>query len=744
MQVGGVPVGSIKNIVLTSRLQGADHDPRRLVADAAARGHHGPGAGAVADERRQPLYRADARSQQRSPRWPAGRDAADAPPPTASWTSTSCSTSSTRRRARRCRRCSRARPNSTPGTNPDFSLSVKYFSPSLASADHHLLRARSATRRRSRASSWNRPRRSRRSAPAQKRSRTWSKTPNTTFQAVGSQQANLAQGLHELPLTLRQGNRTFAELPPTLDALTAARERVQARHQKQLPLFFSRLTSLLGTATPVVGNFSQAFSQARAEQRSHRCVPRPAGARAGALDQLPERRHRAEGIGADHRPVRSLQPRSAGLRPRLRRRPAAYYDANGHYARAAPVFNDFALGANNTLTPVTPQQGLEGLKTGQLRRCPGAATQPAADGSSPFIDNGTTQLRPVGDALVNPRRRNSLAGSPLLIGAITTLIVVVAVFLSYNANNGLPFVPTYNLKIVLPETSGLQPTNQVRIAGTRVGVDQLADPPSEPGHRARHRDRRPEARKERRAAAGRYEGDRAVGVVDRAEVPGTGKGHIRADAEAGRDDPGLADARTGRHQPVVQHVRPEDEDRDPEKHDQLRRRPRRARAGAERTRSRRCARWSPTRSRRCATSPRRRPGFGELFVRARPGRLADRPGGPGQRRLLQRPRHVLQGLGGRGSLARTSDRRRPARRSSRRPTRSRTRRPSWKRAPSSCACCARPRRRCAPSPSRSATRSPKAPSTCSAATALNTDWPRPHRRSRHSPRTPSSRSVWKT
>jgi virulence factor Mce-like protein len=81
---------------------------------------------------------------------------------------------------------------------------------------------------------------------------------------------------------------------------------------------------------------------------------------------------------------------------------------------------------------------------------------------------------------MNSRRRNSLAGSPLLIGAITTLIVVVAVFLSYNANNGLPFVPTYNIKVVLPETSGLQPTNQVRIAGTRVGVVSSLTPHQDP------------------------------------------------------------------------------------------------------------------------------------------------------------------------------------------------------------------------------------------------------------------------
>src|SRR3977135_1984515 len=71
---------------------------------------------------------------------------------------------------------------------------------------------------------------------------------------------------------------------------------------------------------------------------------------------------------------------------------------------------------------------------------------------------------------MNRRRSTSLAGNPLLIGAVTTLIVVVAVFLPYNANNGLPFVPTYNIKVALPNASGLQKSNQVKIAGTRVGV----------------------------------------------------------------------------------------------------------------------------------------------------------------------------------------------------------------------------------------------------------------------------------
>jgi virulence factor Mce-like protein len=68
------------------------------------------------------------------------------------------------------------------------------------------------------------------------------------------------------------------------------------------------------------------------------------------------------------------------------------------------------------------------------------------------------------------RRRGSLAASPLLIGALTTLIAAVAVFLSYNALNGLPFTPTYDIQVELNEAAGLEPTNYVRIGGVLVGT----------------------------------------------------------------------------------------------------------------------------------------------------------------------------------------------------------------------------------------------------------------------------------
>ena len=65
---------------------------------------------------------------------------------------------------------------------------------------------------------------------------------------------------------------------------------------------------------------------------------------------------------------------------------------------------------------------------------------------------------------------NSSSARPILIGAVTVLVTVIAVFLSYNANEGLPFVPTYDIEARVPDAQGLVPGNEVRIGGLRVGV----------------------------------------------------------------------------------------------------------------------------------------------------------------------------------------------------------------------------------------------------------------------------------
>jgi virulence factor Mce-like protein len=68
------------------------------------------------------------------------------------------------------------------------------------------------------------------------------------------------------------------------------------------------------------------------------------------------------------------------------------------------------------------------------------------------------------------RRGIGLSSSPTMVGALTVMVVVLAVFLAYNANNGLPFVPTYRISVELPDADQLVPGNEVRIGGARVGL----------------------------------------------------------------------------------------------------------------------------------------------------------------------------------------------------------------------------------------------------------------------------------
>jgi phospholipid/cholesterol/gamma-HCH transport system substrate-binding protein len=49
-------------------------------------------------------------------------------------------------------------------------------------------------------------------------------------------------------------------------------------------------------------------------------------------------------------------------------------------------------------------------------------------------------------------------------------VTIVAVFLAYNANSGLPFVPTYELEVNLPNGAQLVPGNEIREGGHRIGT----------------------------------------------------------------------------------------------------------------------------------------------------------------------------------------------------------------------------------------------------------------------------------
>ena len=63
-----------------------------------------------------------------------------------------------------------------------------------------------------------------------------------------------------------------------------------------------------------------------------------------------------------------------------------------------------------------------------------------------------------------------------MVGAITVLIAIVAVFLAYNANKGLPFVPVYSVAVDVPNGARVTNANEIRIGGPRVGVIESIEP----------------------------------------------------------------------------------------------------------------------------------------------------------------------------------------------------------------------------------------------------------------------------
>jgi ABC-type transporter Mla subunit MlaD len=82
------------------------------------------------------------------------------------------------------------------------------------------------------------------------------------------------------------------------------------------------------------------------------------------------------------------------------------------------------------------------------------------------------------------RRDPGLAGNPVLIGALTVLVTFVAVYLAYNATNGLPFVPTYKLHVQAADASELSHGDEVNMGGALVGLVSTVTPQRLPNGRA--------------------------------------------------------------------------------------------------------------------------------------------------------------------------------------------------------------------------------------------------------------------
>jgi phospholipid/cholesterol/gamma-HCH transport system substrate-binding protein len=218
---------------------------------------------------------------------------------------------------------------------------------------------------------------------------------NATAGAIGQENAALARALGLLPTTLRRANTTFVNLRATLDDLDVLVAASKPATRDLAP-FLRELRPLVRDARPTIRDLSTLVRRPGADNDL-----------VDATRELPQlQRVASPAFKSGRQALQKAQPVLEFARPytpdlvgwfRDFGQGAANYDANGHYARIQPMFNAFQFTDNpagGLLTPIAPSQRLDGLQTGVMRRCPGAAIQPPADGSAPFTAGGTLDCDP--------------------------------------------------------------------------------------------------------------------------------------------------------------------------------------------------------------------------------------------------------------------------------------------------------------------------------------------------------------
>ena len=219
---------------------------------------------------------------------------------------------------------------------------------------------------------------------------------NATAQAIGSENVALSRALQLLPTTLRRGNTTFVNLRATLDDLDVLVAESKPATRELAP-FLRELRPLVADARPTIRDLRTLLRRDGPDNDltdATRKMP--------ALQRVatPAFRDGREALQKAQPVLEFIRPYTPDFTGWLRDfgQGASNYDANGHYARIQPIFNAFNFNDNpagGVLTPIPPSQRFDGLETNQLRRCPGAASQPAADGSAPWRDaSGTLDCDP--------------------------------------------------------------------------------------------------------------------------------------------------------------------------------------------------------------------------------------------------------------------------------------------------------------------------------------------------------------
>jgi phospholipid/cholesterol/gamma-HCH transport system substrate-binding protein len=209
---------------------------------------------------------------------------------------------------------------------------------------------------------------------------------DTAFSSIASENVALGQSLRRLPPVMRQANTTFVNLRAALDDLDPLINTAKPATRNLAP-FLAELRPVLSKFIPFTRNLRLTVAR-----------PGKANDTAELLATMPTVQQRAsrafphsEQAIADFQPnlnfFRAYTPDIFNGLGKIGQ-VAGYYDGNGHYVRAAVAAQNLFAYEGTTLNPIPKSQQYDafGSSAGVRRPCPGGATQPAPDGSNPFVN----------------------------------------------------------------------------------------------------------------------------------------------------------------------------------------------------------------------------------------------------------------------------------------------------------------------------------------------------------------------
>jgi phospholipid/cholesterol/gamma-HCH transport system substrate-binding protein len=192
----------------------------------------------------------------------------------------------------------------------------------------------------------------------------------------------LEAAIARMPATFAEGRRALAALRsalPEFDTLIARARPAFAG----LPPFAQGLADALGRRAPIADLAALVHGPGAHDD----LVEATRGLAPLSARALPALRSGRTALSGGRPLVDQLRPYMPDLTGFIGNtgRALAPYDANGHYARLLPQFGAFKevqAGGVTRMQPIGPAERTLGLSDGNLRRCPGTASQPAGDGST--------------------------------------------------------------------------------------------------------------------------------------------------------------------------------------------------------------------------------------------------------------------------------------------------------------------------------------------------------------------------